>query len=258
MNRTACNVGTWRPTPTEWSAAVAALREVEPEEAARVERFRFAEDRKRALAGRLLARAAVVRGTGAAWRDVALRRTEANKPYAALREGVDPPRFNFNVSHHGDWVAVASHDRLRVGVDVMRFDDPPRGEAAFMESFASYFTPHEWSQIRGADAPMRRFYEFWALKESYIKAVGVGLGFPLQRISFTRAPPHLATAAVDGRELADWHFDLGRLDERHCVAVALGSDADEGPTREDRELHGSAAGARFREVAVQDLLRLAG
>jgi phosphopantetheinyl transferase len=37
-------------------------------------------------------------------------------------------------------------------------------------------------------ALQRSFYVHWALKESYVKATGAGIGFGLPRISFQSAP----------------------------------------------------------------------
>eukprot|EP00388_Colpodella_angusta_P035214 GDKK01035304.1.p1 GENE.GDKK01035304.1~~GDKK01035304.1.p1 ORF type:complete len:204 (+),score=10.81 GDKK01035304.1:22-612(+) len=66
--------------------------------------------------------------------------------------------------------------------------------AHFFSDFCSYFTKDEWAYINGANAVtstfskaflrLKRFYVLWCLKESYIKAIGIGLGLELQRASF--------------------------------------------------------------------------
>jgi 4'-phosphopantetheinyl transferase len=38
------------------------------------------------------------------------------------------PNFNFNVSHHGDYVAIASEPLCLVGIDIVSFDIPQGGE----------------------------------------------------------------------------------------------------------------------------------
>lgn len=42
------------------------------------------------------------------------------------------------------------------------------------------------------------FHRYWSLKESYIKAIGDGIGFGLQRMSFVSAPELLTEDPSDG------------------------------------------------------------
>jgi len=190
----------------------AQLQATEPAEAERVLKFRVDNDRKRALAGRLLWRRICAELPG----PLEFRRTPENKPYVAT-DG----NFNFNVTHHGDWVVAASDANALVGVDVMRYDEPLRGRSVFFESMRGQFTPEEWRVI-GDD--IRVFYRFWALKESYIKAVGIGLGFNLQRASFSLpgGQPGRATLCLDGVDALAWDFVVLEVDSTHCVAVARG------------------------------------
>eukprot|EP00730_Choanoeca_flexa_P017441 TRINITY_DN8406_c0_g1_i4.p1 TRINITY_DN8406_c0_g1~~TRINITY_DN8406_c0_g1_i4.p1 ORF type:complete len:148 (+),score=26.31 TRINITY_DN8406_c0_g1_i4:248-691(+) len=89
------------------------------------------------------------------------------------------------------------------------------------------FTPNEWERIKTADDPLREFYVHWALKESYVKASGEGVGLGLQRISFTsclkttdREPVRDASVRFDGAQLEDWCFEQLWLDPKHVVAIA--------------------------------------
>ena len=66
------------------------------------------------------------------------------------------------------------------------------------------------------------------LKESYVKALGVGIGFNLQRIDFRIYSElergHYTTDTrvyVDDVALEQWRFEETLLDDRHCVATAL-------------------------------------
>lgn len=55
-----------------------------------------------------------------------------------------------------------------------------------------------------------------ALKESFIKAIGVGLGFELQRLEFDMSPLNLDIGQVyketrlflDGKEEKEWAFEV--------------------------------------------------
>ena len=103
-------------------------------------------DRKRALVSRLLQRAAAARVLGLPWDAVHLGRTREGKPHlagpsaeAAAAAGPHLPCFNFNVSHHGDWVALASEPLCLVGVDVMVHEPRPHRVSEAPEDFFKAF-----------------------------------------------------------------------------------------------------------------------
>jgi len=56
----------------------------------------------------------------------------------------------------------------------------------FFSSLSSCYTQLEWGDIKDKNTSdqLHRFYETWTLKESYIKAIGIGLGMELQRMEF--------------------------------------------------------------------------
>lgn len=90
---------------------------------------------------------------------------------------------HFNVSHTPGMVVVALSDDPDVGVDV---------EAASRASDAlkiadRFFSPDEVRDLRALpEAQQRdRFFDLWTLKESYIKARGMGLAISLSRFSFS-------------------------------------------------------------------------
>ncbi|EDL09331.1 aminoadipate-semialdehyde dehydrogenase-phosphopantetheinyl transferase, isoform CRA_a, partial [Mus musculus] len=70
---------------------------------------------------------------------------------------------------------------------------------------------------------------FQALKESFIKAIGVGLGFEMQRLEFDVSPLNMDIGQVyketclilDGEEEKEWAFEESKIDEHHFVAVAV-------------------------------------
>ena len=67
------------------------------------------------------------------------------------------------------------------------------------------------------------------MKESYIKAIGIGLGFNLQRIEFHPKTLALQQGVVttdtefylDGKLDTTWAYHESKLDDLHFVCVAL-------------------------------------
>ena len=96
----------------------------------------------------------------------------------------------FNISHSGDYIALAVSDG-RVGVDI-EYKNDPEGRIA-----RRFFTTEEQGYIGGsgeADAE-RRFRRIWTMKESCIKLTGAGLAIPLKSIP---VDPDRCTADMSG------------------------------------------------------------
>ena len=240
------------------------LELLQSEERQRVLRFRVEIDKLRSLVGRILLRWMAHIALRVPWERLDFQRTEENKPYLSF-----PKRscFNLNVSHHGKWVAGACDERVLVGIDVMRYERP-RGCSSiydFFDTMRQYFTTYEWEDIERepevtCHAPaetttttttteeqeedtqkeitspqemlqLQQFYRHWALKESYIKAVGIGLGFELSRCEFRYVDKQSlvelpngkhAVMYIDGVLQTNWRFTIHEPDAEHCVVVALG------------------------------------
>lgn len=85
----------------------------------------------------------------------------------------------------------------------------------------SFFIQINFSAFEDDDkSRLDRFYTFWCLKESYIKAIGIGLGFDLLRMSFSLCKKNTATVLLDGERHPEWSFRIVWIDAEHVVAVA--------------------------------------
>ncbi|XP_062423260.1 L-aminoadipate-semialdehyde dehydrogenase-phosphopantetheinyl transferase [Rhea pennata] len=220
----------WRPRREEW---LLAARLVQPEEKDRIGQFVFARDAKAALAGRLLIRKLIAEKLHIPWNEIHLQRTSKGKPFLANNTSNTCSNYNFNVSHQGDYAVLAAEPELQVGIDIMKTSLPGSSSIPnFFRIMKRQFTETEWSVIRSMNnewMQLDMFHRHWALKESFLKAIGVGIGFNLQRIEFNVSPLQLEIGKVyqetkmllDGEE-EEWTFEETRLDDNHHVAVALG------------------------------------
>lgn len=258
--RWAFRCGSWVPSRSEWTLAA---RCVQPEEKQRIGRFVFAKDAKSAMAGRLLIRKLVCEKMGFAWDGFRLERTERGKPY--LPQTSSAPSWSFNVSHQGDYAVLAAEAGCQVGTDVMKTSRP--GSSSVQEFFRimnRQFTDLEWTNIRTAGSDwdqLHMFYRHWALKESFIKAIGTGLGFNLQRAEFHISPNQMREGQVymqtrmylDSEEEEDWTFEESLLDKDHHVAVALGKP-DISMSKEDGGSSCEAPPPAFTVLSFSDLV----
>ncbi|MGR5066092.1 4'-phosphopantetheinyl transferase family protein [Photobacterium sp. DNB22_13_2] len=92
----------------------------------------------------------------------------------------------FNLSHSGDQVLLAvtqtADQNIELGVDI-EFE---REELSFSTVMENYFQLQEIKSLMQLDLSdqRRRFFDLWVLKESYIKATGLGLAQSLKSFGF--------------------------------------------------------------------------
>ncbi|KAL6640741.1 hypothetical protein ACP70R_021864 [Stipagrostis hirtigluma subsp. patula] len=158
-----------------------------------------------------------------------IRRTVEGKPYLQDRNATFP-NFNFNASHQGDYVGIASEPLCLVGMDIV-FISKPQGETVteFISNFSSYLTDHEWDCVVRAGMPdevLTEFYRYWCLKEAFVKAIGSGVGFGLHRLEFHHVHWTNICIHIDGKESRKWRFRLFKLDEMHLASIAKGNPED--------------------------------
>lgn len=243
--RIAFNSSRWAPEGEDDGAEFQYLLScVQEDEAEQVRRFRFFEDKQRALVSRLLQRKCAETCLGLGWDEILIKRTKGKKPFVASGVSERPegaPNFNYNVSHEGDYVVLASEPVCLVGVDVAAPGQSRKGGGPFdldrvLKSFGSAFTRDELRNIECFGDPAAQdgaFRRNWSCKEAFTKARGDGVGFELKRCEFTIEEAregllpytHTAEVSVDGNLLPGWSFLLQPLGD-HWVTVARGPCSD--------------------------------
>lgn len=151
------------------------------DELTKASKFFFETDRFQYLLTRTLVRTVLSRYVPlppSAWR------FEANsfgRPSIIAAQLAAMPGLSFNLSHTRGLVILGVTRGARLGVDTENVLRQPRLELA-----QRMFATDEASALRMLPpaAQPDRFYRLWTLKESYIKARGLGLRFPLERFSF--------------------------------------------------------------------------
>ena len=143
-------------------------------------------------------------------------------------EDAEARRITFNLSHtHGLIVLGVALDRA-IGVDV----ENVREQRAAIEIADRFFAPDEVAALRALpeEQQEQRFFEYWTLKESYIKARGMGLSIPLDRFAFDvedRAEIRLTIDPSLGDRAERWAF--WRLEPKPQYVVAVcGARSDDG------------------------------
>jgi 4'-phosphopantetheinyl transferase len=152
-----------------------------------------------------------------AWR---FETNHRGRPEISAPRGAPPLRFN--LSHTAGLVACAVTMGAAIGVDV----EDTRRSGRGMQVAERFFSTSEVADLRRLPESRRsrRFFEYWTLKEAYVKARGLGLALPLQRFSFRvrrGAPVSVSFDPQLGDRPESWHFALFRPTRRHVLAVGV-------------------------------------
>jgi 4'-phosphopantetheinyl transferase len=202
------------------AALLASYRELlSDEERAREGRFLRGQDRQQFLLTRVLVRTVLSRYVAVSpgqWRFSTL---EHGKP-AIENDAARQAGLSFNIAHtHGLVVLAVSKERA-LGVDVERLARKP----VSLQIAERYFAPEEVAALVALprEQQMSRFFDYWTLKEAYIKARGMGLAIPLDQFSFEWAPDGAVRISI-APSLADqptrWQFWQRRPADGYALAL---------------------------------------
>ena len=181
---------------------------------------------------------------------------EKGKPRLIEKQQIETG-LNFNISHSKEHLLIAVCQRegksLQLGVDI----EHARSSTNIDSIMKHYFSDTELTDLLklNKEEQRERFFDLWALKESYIKATGKGLATSLRSFSFDFSNLTEQTLSLHASDFqpnlqdeirlhgeisiysgvgldvtektdssTDWQCCLGRLDEQYRFAVTLGGN----------------------------------
>jgi 4'-phosphopantetheinyl transferase len=180
--------------------------------------FMSSERRRDHLVGRALVRTTLSRYASVAAPEWIFTTGRFGRPEIVGPAGAPPLRFS--LTHSPGLIAVAVALNIAPGLDVAYLDQRIDVETVARQ----YFAVAEAADLASCPAELRRrrFFEYWTLKEAYLKATGLGLSIPLNSFAMTLSePPTIAFANGDAREAAAWQFRQPVLSEAHVAALAV-------------------------------------
>ena len=202
------------------------------DELTRYRRFQLAQRRKEYLLGTMLIRTVLSEYAELLPGQWQFSKNEYGKP--APQIGLVQPDIFFNLSHSGDKLVLAVSRHPDIGVDIERSNRPRRVE----KIAGRYFSEAEIAALLklGKEDQLDRFYELWTLKESYIKARGMGLALPLQRFGFHLDEETAINFHADP-ELNDepqaWRFWQLLSEDDYKLALAIKPEGEPDPMQVD-------------------------
>ena len=191
------------------------------EERERYHRLLFDADRVRYLVAHVLLRTTLSRYADVPARAWTFSQNEYGRP--EIDGPVSAPRCRFSLTHTRGLTAIAVTASAAIGIDAERIathDDS-------CEIAQRFFAPPEAVALNALwpDERHRAFYDYWTLKEAFLKAIGVGMSAPLQSFAFTLSdPPTVRFSYPASGDAAAWQFARLPLSDEHSCAIAMRHD----------------------------------
>jgi 4'-phosphopantetheinyl transferase len=178
------------------------LAPLSADERDRAARFHFEIDRERFQCCRSALRLILGHYLSIAPENISFRYQINGKP--ELRESQNAHALQFNVSHSGAIGLIAFTMAAPVGVDI----EKARPDVDFGNIAQRFFSSREVAELTALpeDLQLDGFVACWSRKESFIKAVGDGLSYPLKDFSVSVDPLAEATLISVRDELPERWF----------------------------------------------------
>jgi 4'-phosphopantetheinyl transferase len=189
-----------------------------PDESQREQRFVVEHARLQFLVSRALLRTVLAHYTGRHPRELAFRRNSYGKPCLIAPDGLP---LEFNLSNTRALAVCAVGFQRAVGVDAEDCEQERDG----LSVARRYFHASEVGVLESLPCDQQRlaFYQWWTLKEAFLKAYGTGLSTPLDSFAITwnrDRPPEISFPAPGWETPGDWQFARLTLVSRFAIALA--------------------------------------
>ena len=164
------------------------------DEKTRASKFHFEKDRMGYVASRGTLRVLLATQLAITPSEIVFHYSNYGKPTLPEELGV-----YFNVSHSGSKMLIGFSNQVPIGVDIEHIEF----KADLDQVARRFFSAHEVADYFALSDTQRKlgFFNCWTRKESFIKAVGHGLSFPLDQFTVSLHPDKEA-------QLLDTAFDL--------------------------------------------------
>lgn len=184
-------------------------------------RFVFPADRHRYLVTRALVRTTLSQYAPVAPEQWSFSPNPFGRPEIANDDAASG-RVSFNLSHTKSLIVLGVTCDNALGVDV----ENVHVRRAACEVADRFFSPVEVGALRALppEGQHQRFFEYWTLKESYIKARGMGLSIPLDQFHFNfqgERQVSISLAPELNDRSARWRFWQLQPSAHHLVALCV-------------------------------------
>lgn len=191
-----------------WPSSLHCLSEAEHN---RIESMKIPQAKLTLAAAHTLKREELAKVVNIPAADIEFVLGDHGKP--AISPAQNPDNIEFNLSHAGDYVMFCISQNGPIGVDIERIKDKSNLDIA-----ERFFNPLEVKQIKASANPNLCFFELWTLKEAFVKAIGLGIGYGLERFAVDAESGKLLAVEDD---YAHIHCEKVKAPEGYVAAIAI-------------------------------------
>jgi 4'-phosphopantetheinyl transferase len=177
-------IDVWRVRLDEPPKAASEASVLSADEVARANRFHFEKDRVHFARCRSALRDLLAIYLDIPAPEIRFEYLTNGKPQLVSEQ--NPRALQFNVSHSAGMALIAVGSEHRLGVDIEKI----RSDVDTSSLAERFFSLRERAGLQALpdDLRVRGFFACWTRKESFLKATGEGLSFPLVYFSVTTDP----------------------------------------------------------------------
>ena len=140
-------------------------------------RFKFEKDQRRYITRHVFLRKVLACYLGVNADQIKFREDDYGKPF--IDEPANIPDLQFNMSKSANHVLVAVTNGRLIGCDIEKHNS----KLDYKAIIENYFSVQEINFILDDNNEQLNFFDYWAVKEAYIKARGEGLSFELDKFT---------------------------------------------------------------------------
>ena len=157
------------------------LKLLAPDEESRAGKFRFAKDRRNFIAARGMLRVLLGKYLETNPAEISFEYSRFGKPGIANSNAL-----RFNITHSQNIALFAFTKKFTIGIDV-EFVNP---DIEVKDIAKKFFSTNEIMNLLALPVKQQAlgFFNCWTRKEAFIKAVGEGLSFPLDKFEVSLEP----------------------------------------------------------------------
>lgn len=164
-----------------------------------------------ALTTRFLTRSILSKYLSLTPRDIPMNRDDLTKPTL----GGAFTHLHFNISHTQEYFVLALTENALIGIDVENIER----KIDIFNIAKRFFHHEEYQALLNAQHPTDTFFRIWTQKEAFVKAIGEGISFGLEKFCVDPINPQVIAIENNHYHAEDFHSYLSILPKQHCLAL---------------------------------------